>query len=126
MSDKKVRILVIEDEHAMANALRSKLSRAGFMTNIVTDGKKAIEELQTNSYDLILLDILMPAVDGWDVLKKISENKINTPVIITSNLSREEDIVKAKELGAEDFWVKSDTTLSDIVLRLQSRFDDKK
>ena len=126
MVDKKISILIVEDEQAMANALKIKLASAGFVAKIVNNGNEALNELKSNTYNLVLLDLLMPAVDGWGVLKKMTEEKIKVPVIITSNLSQEEDINQAKALGAIDFWVKSDTSLSDVVDRLKEKFNNEK
>lgn len=113
MSVKK--ILVAEDEKPMAKALVLKLNHAGFEAKAVFNGEDAIAELEKEAYDLLLLDMIMPRMDGFSVLEKIQEKNINTKVIITSNLGQTEDFEKAKSLGASDYFVKSDTSLSEIV-----------
>jgi len=106
------KILVAEDEKPMAKALVLKLNHAGFEA---FNGEEAIEEMAKNDYDLLLLDMIMPRMDGFTVLKKLKEQGTKTKIVVTSNLGQEEDFNKAKELGATDYFVKSDTSLSEIV-----------
>jgi CheY-like chemotaxis protein len=114
------RILIAEDDKAIAKVLGLKLAKSGFEVTVVDNGEKALAEIakneqssSSNRYDLILLDLLMPKMDGWTVLEKLKGS--NLKIIVTSNLGQEEDIKKAKELGAIDFLVKSDTPLLNIV-----------
>lgn len=113
MAEKK--ILIAEDEKPMAKALEIKLNKVGFETKVVFDGVSAVKELQTNKYDLLLLDLMMPNKDGFSVLSDIKDNKIKVPVIVSTNLNQKEDIEKALELGAKDYFVKSDTTITEVV-----------
>ncbi len=109
------KILVVDDEKPLANALVLKLAHEGFEATAVYDGEQAIDALDKDKYDLILLDLIMPAMDGFSVLEKIKEKGIKSPVVVSSNLSQNEDFNKAKSLGAVDFFVKSDTPISDII-----------
>ena len=113
------KILVAEDEKPMAKALELKLTSVGFEVEVAFDGEEAIKKIKDNKYDLILLDLVMPKVDGFDVLKEIQNLKLSTPVIVSSNLSQEEDRKKAKDLGAKDYFVKSDTTLNELVEKVK-------
>ncbi len=113
------KVLIAEDEKAIANALKLKLQKSGFEAVVAEDGSKAVSELKTGEYDLLLLDILMPVADGWQVLSQIKEAGISLPIIVTSNLSQEEDVTKAKSLGAKDFLVKSNSTMDEIVEKVQ-------
>lgn len=117
MATKK--ILIIEDEKPMASALVLKLRSAGFETVLVYDGKTAISTLRESKFGLIILDLVLPKKDGFFVLAELKKLKIATPVIVSSNLSQEEDIKRAKELGARDYFIKSDTTLAEIVKRVK-------
>ncbi len=119
------KILIAEDEKPMANALGLKLSSAGFETTLVYDGEAAISAVQASPFDLIILDLVMPKKDGFFVLTELKKLKIATPVIVSSNLSQEEDIKRARELGARDYFIKSDTTLAEIVekVRVQLTID---
>jgi len=114
------KILIIEDEKTSAKALEIKLQKAGYDTKTVFNGGEGLKELENGGYDLVLLDILMPIVDGWSVLEKIKEKGMQVKVIITTNLSQPEDKKRAMKMGASDFMVKSDSTLSSIVDRIQS------
>ncbi len=114
------KILIIDDAKPMAKAIEIKLQKNGYQAKAVFNGEQGIKELESSHYDLVLLDIMMPVVDGWNVLEQIKAKGIKTKVIITSNLSQEEDIKRAKEMGAFDFLVKSDTTLTGIADKVQT------
>lgn len=112
---KVVKILIAEDEKPMAHALELKLSKAGFDVKVVYDGEEAIKTLEENTFDLMLLDLMMPKKDGFSVLTSIREKGMKIPIIVSTNLSQEEDMKKAKELGADDYFVKSNTPISQVV-----------
>lgn len=117
----KVKILVAEDEKPMAKALELKLQKEGFDAKAVFNGKEAVEEIKTGTYNFVLLDLLMPEMDGFEVLQHIKDNNVQAPpIIITSNLSQDEDIQKAKDLGAVDFLVKANSSLTDIIQKVRS------
>lgn len=113
------KILIAEDEKPMANALSLKLRSAGFEVELVYDGEAAVSAVQASRFDLILLDLVMPKKDGFFVLAEIKKLNIAVPVIVSSNLSQEEDVKRAKELGARDYFIKSDTTLAQIVEKVK-------
>lgn len=115
VSSKCKKILIAEDEKPMAHALELKLSKAGFDTHVVFDGEEAMAALEKEKFDLVLLDIMMPKKDGFMVLGEMRKRGIDVPVIISTNLSQGEDIKKAKELGADDYFVKSDTPIIKVV-----------
>lgn len=115
MASNPLRILIAEDEKPIANALKLKLSHYGYEVEIAENGAIALELVKKNKYDLILLDLIMPMMDGFEVLVSMKEAGISIPVIVSSNLGQPEDIQKAKSLGASQFLVKSDTPLADIV-----------
>ncbi|PIR93812.1 response regulator [Candidatus Falkowbacteria bacterium CG10_big_fil_rev_8_21_14_0_10_39_11] len=114
------KILIVEDEKPMAKALELKLTSEGFEVEIAADGVKAIELLESGAFDLMLLDLVMPGLDGFGVLQQIKDKNIKTNVIVSSNLGQEEDFKRAKDLGAVDYLVKSDTTLAQIVEKIKT------
>jgi len=120
---KRKRILIAEDERPIANALNLKLQSEGFDTYIVYNGKEAVKALNDSSYDLLLLDLIMPEKNGYFVLEHIKHLNDNISVVIISNLSQDEDKQKTKELGAIDYIVKSDTTLVEIIKRIKKVLD---
>lgn len=112
--EKQKKILIIEDEKPLARALEVKLQSLDFQISIVFDGKEACDILLKERFDLILLDLILPKLDGFYILKKMKDQKITTPVIVLSNLSQKEDIEKAQKLGAHIYLGKADHTLATI------------
>ena len=96
-----------------------KLKHEGFETDLAMNGAEAIEKLKTEEYSMVLLDLIMPVIDGFGVLEEIRSRQLKTPVIILSNLGQDEDRAKAKELGAVDYFVKSNTPIADIISRVK-------
>lgn len=115
----KKRILVAEDEKPMAKALQLKLQKKGFEVDVAGNGKKALEALEKNDYDAMLLDLVMPEMDGFEVLEQIKEKGIKVPVLVSTNLSQEKDEKRVRELGAKDFFVKSDTPLIEVIKHIE-------
>jgi len=113
-------VLVVEDERPLARALELKLKGAGLEVTVATDGKHALEILEKQDFDLMLLDLIMPRVDGFGVLQWLQEHKKKVKVIVTSNLGQAEDIAKVKKMGAVDYYVKADTPLATIVAKVTS------
>jgi len=113
------KILIGEDEKAIARALQLKLLNLGYKVKNAFNGEEVINLVKSERFDLILLDLIMPKLDGFEVLTKLKEMKNKTLVIILSNLSQEEDKQRARELGAKDFLVKSSTPLTEIVEKIK-------
>lgn len=112
------RILIIEDEKTLARALEIKLTLSGFAVKAVFNGQDGVTLLQKESFDLILLDLIMPKMDGFGVLTILKAKKIETPVMVLSNLSQESDMKRTKEFGAKEFFIKSNTPIATIVERV--------
>ena len=119
------RILIVEDEKPMAKALALKLTHVGYDAVVTNNGQEGLAALEKEKFDLILLDIVMPKLDGFGVLEALKKNGNKTPVAMLSNLSQEEDEKKAKALGAREFFIKSNTPIADIVNRVQTILDQK-
>ena len=113
------KILIVEDEKPLARVMSLKLSSAGYQTSVSFDGEQALEILSKESFDLIILDLVMPKKDGYFVLSELKRLNIKIPVIVASNLGQQEDIEKAKKLGAVDYFVKSDITLVEMVNKVK-------
>jgi DNA-binding response OmpR family regulator len=115
------KILVAEDDKFLANAYRVKLTKSGYEVKIAADGEEVIRNLSDFNPDLIILDLMMPKVDGFAVLREVrsndSWNKI--PILVASNLGQSEDIVKATKLGAIDYIVKTDLTMKKMVEKIR-------
>ncbi|HMB65358.1 MAG TPA: response regulator [Patescibacteria group bacterium] len=119
---KKQKILIAEDDKFISRAYGNGLQQAGFEVLIATDGVKAKEMIKKKKPDLILLDLIMPEKDGFDVLKEIKkDSKLKKiPVLILSNLGQDPDIEKGKELGAVDYLVKTDYSMSKVIDKIKS------
>ena len=111
----KKKILILEDEKPLAHALELKLTHEGFEVTTTDNGETGINLIGKEKYDLILSDLIIPGIDGFGVLESIKSKKLKIPVIVMTNLNQEEDKQKAYDLGAVNFFVKSNSTLSEIV-----------
>lgn len=114
-SGSKKKILVVEDEKPLAHALELKLTHEGYDVHVEMTGAKGLEEAGKNHYDLLLLDLIMPEMDGFGVLKGLADKKIDLPTIVLSNLGQEEDKKKALAMGAKNYFVKANTPILEIV-----------
>ena len=111
------KILIIEDEKTLSKALEIKLSLSGFAVTTALNGEDGVALLLKESFSLILLDLIMPKMDGFGVLTILKEKNILTPVMVLSNLSQESDIRRTEEFGAKEFFIKSNTPIMTIVER---------
>ncbi len=107
----------MEDERPLAHALELKFSHDGYDVTIATDGQEALKVANSTKFDAILLDLIMPNMDGFTFLEQL---KKKTPVIILSNLGQDEDKERAKALGAKDYFVKSNTPITQIIKAVQA------
>jgi DNA-binding response OmpR family regulator len=110
------KVLIIEDDNFLLDLEATKLKSEGYEVISASNGEEGMERIYDEGVDLVLLDLLLPKVDGFEILKKIKEDdKLKKiPVIIFSNLSDSKDIDRAKEMGAMDFMVKSNFTLDEL------------
>lgn len=113
------KILLIEDDKALIRALELKLGHEGFEVISLANGEKVLSVLEKDKFFLILCDLMMPTVDGFQVLQMLKDHGVKIPVIVLTNLGQPEDEKRARELGAVDFFIKSDTPLSKIVQRVK-------
>lgn len=110
-TETKKKVLLVEDEQMLREICSMKLAKDGFDVVAALDGEEALKKVETEIPDIILLDIVLPSIDGFEVLKKIrsneNENISKIPIIMLTNLGQEEDIAKARALGANDYLVKA-------------------
>jgi DNA-binding response OmpR family regulator len=114
------KVLIVEDEKPLARALDLKLKSSGFETTVAYNGEEALSVLKDKTYDLMLIDIMMPKRDGFSVLEELKKQGNKTPAFVMSNLSQEEDIKHAKSDGVKEYIVKSDTPLAEIVAKVNA------
>jgi len=118
----KKRVLIIEDEVALLYALQSRLSLEGFEVEAVSTGKDGLKLIQEKKFDLLVLDIILPDTDGFQILKQIKENPKTkeTPCVIVSNLAEKDNIDRGISLGAKDYLPKSRYHLNEIIDKIKS------
>jgi PleD family two-component response regulator len=114
------KLLVADDEQFISTAYSDGLTRAGFSVVVAHDGEEALQKIIAEKPDLVLLDLIMPKMNGFEVLKKVKadDSLKPIPVVILSNLSQDTDEAEVKKLGAVDFIVKSDISLQDLIARV--------
>lgn len=119
--DTKKKILLVEDDAALANVYKTRLEMEGFDVRHVDNGEDALTNAREYRPDLIVLDVMMPKINGFDVLDLLR----NTPdtmgmrVIMMTALSQAKDKERAEQLGADDYLVKSQVVISDVVARIK-------
>jgi len=101
-----MKILVVEDEKDLNNIITKHLKKNNFSVDSVFNGEEALEYLDYGTYDLIILDIMLPKVNGYEVIKKLRENKNETAVLMLTARDSIEDKIKGLDLGADDYLIK--------------------
>jgi len=117
------KILVIEDDTFLQGLVANKLGNADFDVTTASDGDEAMTELAKERFNCILLDLMLPDISGFDILKNIRETSKSLPVIVFSNLSEDKDIKHAMSLGATDYLVKSNFTLEELVEKIEKTLE---
>lgn len=100
-----LKILIVEDEEPIANLIRMNLGKAGYQCEIAFDGEEAADKIENNSYDLILLDVMLPKLNGYEVLEYA--NAVGIPVIFLTAMGETQQKVKGLRAGAEDYHYKA-------------------
>lgn len=117
------RVLIIEDDQFLRDLLHMKLEREGFQITTAIDGPEGLEKIMKGKPDLVLLDIILPSMDGFEILKKIrSDEKMDIatmPVILLTNLGQESDVEKGRALKADDYLIKSNFTIDEIIEKIK-------
>jgi len=111
------RVLVVEDEVLQREALMDKFQRSGFVVSAANDGEEAIQLLHEgdNGYDVVILDLILPKMDGYTVLENMQQNHIEVPVVVLSALGQQEEKARAEAFGIKAYFVKTDTTLEEVI-----------
>ena len=122
MAENKTKILVVEDEEILLTALSEELKQEGFDVVGAKDGVEGVEKAGSEKPDLILLDLVMPRLDGIGALKQMKENPDtkDIPVVILTNLSDYDKVSDALSLGAMDYLVKANYRLEELVTKIKT------
>ena len=101
-----MKILIVEDETKTGEYLQKGLKEAGYNTDLARDGRDGLHLALTGDYDLVILDVMVPVVDGWQILKSIRQSGQSIPVLFLTAKDSVEDRVKGLEIGADDYLIK--------------------
>ena len=115
-------ILIVEDDKFLRELIAKKLIKEGYDIFEAADGEEGVKKIKDEKPNLILLDLVLPGIDGFEVLSRMKEDPTlaKTPVIILSNLGQKEDIEKGLKLGAIDYLIKAHFTPGEIVEKIKS------
>ncbi len=123
MTEESKKILIAEDDRALSSALELKLINSGFSVTTAFDGEETAAALKREKFSLILLDLIMPKKDGFAILSEMRASGDETPVVVLSNLGQDEDLRRAKELGARDYFVKANVSIMEVVGYIKKIFN---
>lgn len=128
MDGNKKKILLVEDDKYISRAYKDGLERAGFEVITAADGLVGVKKAKEENPDLILLDLILPAKNGFEVLEEIKMDEAagNIPVVILSNLGQDSDVDKGNALGAEDYLIKSNYSMKEVVEKVKFHLAKKK
>ncbi len=116
------KILIIEDDKFLRELIVKKVTNEGFRVVRAIDGEEGIKKIKEEKPDLVLLDLILPGIDGFEVLSHMKEDPAlsSIPVIILSNLGQKEDIDRAMKLGATDYLIKAHFTPGEIIEKIKA------
>lgn len=125
---KKIKILLIEDDPFLLSMYATKFELEGFEIISADDGEKALKTAGKEKPDIILLDVLLPKMDGFEVLKELKKNEETkaAPVILLTNLSQRDDVEKGLALGAVDYLIKAHFMPTEVVEKIKKILAEKK
>lgn len=128
MKKKKRKILIIEDERLLLDMYESYFEKAGYEVRAAKNGRPGIEIAKTEKLDLIITDIVMPDMDGYDVIKKIREDTTTKkiPILVFSNLCQQSEINKGLAMGADEYIVKTDITPIELLKKIENMINQVK
>ncbi|MCK5085034.1 MAG: response regulator, partial [Candidatus Pacebacteria bacterium] len=122
------RVLLVEDDDFLRKICKTKLEREGFDVSVAINGKEALKKIMEGDPQIVLLDIILPTMDGFEVLKRVKEDpsKSSIPIIMLTNLGQENEIEKGFKLGAEDYIIKAHLTVGEIIEKVKEILKKKK
>ena len=116
------KIMIVEDDHFLSSLMKARLEKEGFEVVQAFDGEEAIETLRKVVPSLVILDLIMPKVTGFEVLQMLSitPQLDKIPVVIVSNLAQDSDIEKARQLGAREYFIKVKVSIDDLIGKIKT------
>ena len=127
MGSMQPKVLLVEDDRFVSSMLKSRLEHDGFVVDQAFDGEEGVQKMRTVRPDLVILDIILPKMSGFEVLEHVvgDSELSNTPIMVVSNLGQETDVEKARSLGAVDYYVKARTSIDDLENIVKNRLGKK-
>ncbi len=118
---KQKKVFIIEDDEMISSMYKTKLEAEKFIVKTIANGFEGLKAVEQEAPDLVLLDIMLPQLDGFSVLRQLKKNPKtkNIPVVIMTNLGTEEDIAKGKQAGAVDYIVKANFTPAQVIEKIK-------
>ena len=119
------KVIIIEDEEVLLSLLNKKLVQEGYEVEIAKDGEEGLNKLKQIKIDLILLDIIMPKMGGFEVMEEIKkdDNLSKIPIIVISNSGQPVELARAKELGAKDWLIKAEFDPQEVVEKVKKQIN---
>ena len=119
------KILIIEDEEVLSNLLQKKLNQEGYQVDITGNGQKGLEKIRKDKPDLILLDIVMPKMGGFEVMEELNKDKElkDIPIIVISNSGQPVELDRIKELGARDWLIKTNFDPQEVIDKVKKQLE---
>ena len=114
-----MRVLIVEDDHRLASSLRRNLGETGIVADVVHDGEEGLEAARTTAYDVIVLDVMLPGLDGMEVSRRMREARVHTPILMLTARDSVDDRVRGLESGADDYLVKP-FAMREVVARIRA------
>lgn len=117
------KILLVEDDDSISEMYKMKFEREGYQIILLKEGKGVLEKIKQEKPNMVLLDIILPQENGFDILEELKQDTStkNIPVFMLTNLGQQEDIDKGKQLGADGYIVKANTTPSQVLEKIKNQ-----
>lgn len=116
---KLLKLLIVDDDPLIADMYSLKLKEAGFDVEVATDGRAGLEQIKHGGYDLVLLDVVLPILDGFEILAALQHEAGSPPIILLTNLGQKEDVDRGMALGAADYVMKAHYTPTEVVEKVK-------
>ncbi len=119
--DPRHKIIIIEDDEFLSDIYKTKFELEGFKVIAINDGEKGLKAIQTKKPDIVLLDVLLPKLDGFTILQILKKDEAtkDIPVVLLTNLGQKEDVQKGLEMGAVDYLIKAHFTPGEIIEKIK-------
>ena len=112
-------LLVVDDDEYILELYEELLTEAGYKVDTAKNGQEGLDKIKKKSYNLVLLDVMMPILDGIEVLRKLKADKVTTPVVLLTNLAHDPVMKESKTLGAKAYLIKADYNPEQLLTKLK-------